>query len=158
MLIQIDISALRRTKWQEYAVRFVFGGLITAAAGLIAKLYGPAVGGLFLAFPAIFPASVTLSQQKEIEKKQQKGLSGKQRGISVAAAEAAGTVLGSVGLASFALVCAALVMRWNAWLVLLLALAAWSAVSGACWFVRKRWNRLRAKFHQAPSTVRTHSH
>jgi hypothetical protein len=35
-------------------------GAITAAAGLIAGLYGPTIGGLFLAFPSILPASLTL--------------------------------------------------------------------------------------------------
>jgi hypothetical protein len=60
MPVRIDISAVFRTRWYEYAVRFIFGGLITVAAGLIAKRFGPTVGGLFLAFPAIFPASATL--------------------------------------------------------------------------------------------------
>jgi hypothetical protein len=134
-------------------VRFFFGGLITAVASLIAKHYGPAAGGLFLAFPAIFPASVTLCQKKEIEKKKEKGVSGEQRGISAAACEAAGSVLGSMGLAAFALVCAALVMHWNAWFVFLLAMIAWSVVSGACWISRKRWNRMREKAQHALSTV-----
>ena len=38
MSIHIDLDGLRRTRWYEYAVRFVFGGLITASAGLIAHL------------------------------------------------------------------------------------------------------------------------
>jgi len=57
MTIRIDLSGLRRTKWHDYAIRFLFGGLITGAAGLIAQRWGPGIGGLFLAFPAIFPAS-----------------------------------------------------------------------------------------------------
>ena len=48
MIIGIDLDGMRRTKLHEYAVRFVFGGLITAAAGLIAHRYGPGIGGLFL--------------------------------------------------------------------------------------------------------------
>jgi hypothetical protein len=143
VLIQIDVSALKRSKWHEYAVRFFFGGTITAVAGLIAKHYGPAVGGIFLAFPAIFPASVTLCQQKEVEKKQQKGLAGEQRGISAAACEAAGTVLGSIGLIGFAAICTTLILQSDPWLVFVAAIITWSVVSAACWFVRKRWNRLR---------------
>jgi len=54
MKVHADFSALRRTKWYEYAIRFLFGGIITAITGLIAKKFGPQVGGLFLAFPAIF--------------------------------------------------------------------------------------------------------
>ena len=60
MRIQVDLSTLGQTKWHDYAVRFLFGGLITALAGIIAKKFGPGIGGLFLAFPAIFPASATL--------------------------------------------------------------------------------------------------
>ena len=48
MQIKIDISVLRETKWSDYAIRFLFGGIVTAAAGLIAKKFGPGVGGLFL--------------------------------------------------------------------------------------------------------------
>jgi hypothetical protein len=40
MMIRIDLAGLRRTKWQDYAIRFLFGGLITAAAGLIAQRWG----------------------------------------------------------------------------------------------------------------------
>jgi Protein of unknown function (DUF3147) len=55
--IEINIAARGRSKWYEYLVRFAFGGAVTALAGVIAKRYGPGVGGLFLAFPAIFPAT-----------------------------------------------------------------------------------------------------
>ena len=65
MKISLDLSALGKTKWYEYALRFAFGGAITVAAGLIANKWGPGVGGLFLAFPAIFPASATLVEKHE---------------------------------------------------------------------------------------------
>ena len=58
MQIEFDFWVLRRTRWYEYALRFLFGGGVTVAAGLIAKQYGPVFGGLFLAFPAVFPASL----------------------------------------------------------------------------------------------------
>ena len=61
-------------------VRFVFGGAITVGAGLLARKFGPAVGGLFLAFPAIFPASATLIEKHEREKKERKGSTGERRG------------------------------------------------------------------------------
>ena len=44
----------KKTKWHEFALSFAFGGAIRVA-GLIANKWGPGVGGLFLAFPAIFP-------------------------------------------------------------------------------------------------------
>jgi hypothetical protein len=53
MKISLDLSALGKTKWYEYALRFASGGAIKAAAGLIANKWGPRVGGLFSAFPAI---------------------------------------------------------------------------------------------------------
>ena len=55
MRVTVKPSVLRETKWYEYAVRFVFGGLVTAFADVIAKKYGPVVGGLFLAFPPFPP-------------------------------------------------------------------------------------------------------
>ena len=58
--IKADPSRLRKTSWREYAVRFAFGGLITAFTGFLGTKFGPAIGGLFLGFPAILPASVTL--------------------------------------------------------------------------------------------------
>ena len=97
MKISLDLSALGKTKWFEYALRFAFGGSITVAAGLVAKKWGPGVGGLFLAFPAIFPASATLVEKHEKQEKQQHGLDGTNRGR-----EAAGAEIGSIGLIGFA--------------------------------------------------------
>jgi hypothetical protein len=57
MNIQIELSALRQTRWHEYLIRFVLGGLATVGTGAIASLFGPETGGVFLAFPAIFCAS-----------------------------------------------------------------------------------------------------
>jgi hypothetical protein len=72
MQIQVDPSSFRQTKWHEYAVRFLLGGLITAAAGIIAKKFGSTLGGLFLAFPAIFPAGATLIEKHEVQKKERR--------------------------------------------------------------------------------------
>lgn len=63
MQIKVDASVIGQTTWYEYAVRFLFGGFITAVAGIIAKEFGPGIGGLFLAFPAIFLASATLIEK-----------------------------------------------------------------------------------------------
>jgi hypothetical protein len=60
--VEIDPEGLRGTGWRDYALRFILGGVVTASAGVIAKIYGPVIGGLFLAFPAIFPASATLME------------------------------------------------------------------------------------------------
>jgi hypothetical protein len=96
MKISLDPSALGKTKWYEYALRFAFGGAITVAAGLIANKWGPGVGGLFLAFPAIFPASATLIEKHE--KKNSNSLDGTVRGREAAGLDAAGAAIGSIGL------------------------------------------------------------
>src|SRR5712672_3109093 len=116
--VSLDFSALGRTRWYEYFVRFLFGGTITVIAGLLAKHFGPAFGGLFLAFPAIFPASATLVEKHERERKQRHGLHGEKRGIDVAAGDAAGAARGSVGLSAFATICWWFLPRYSPGLVL----------------------------------------
>jgi hypothetical protein len=101
MLIKVKLSALAQGHWYEYFIRFILGGFATVLTGLIAARWGPVVGGLFLAFPAIFPASATLVEKHEREKKEKANLRGDRRGREAAALEAAGAVLGSLGLIAF---------------------------------------------------------
>jgi hypothetical protein len=98
MRVHFDFSAIRKIHWYEYAVRFLFGGVITAATGIAARHFGPVVGGLFLAFPAIFPASVTLVAKYEQEKKQKVGMDGTARAKNAAAMDARGAAMGAFGL------------------------------------------------------------
>ncbi|SRR5579883_2594786 len=141
MVIKIDPPRLKQTTWPEYLLRFVGGGLMTVLADLIAKGWGPVVGGLFLAFPAIFPASVTLIAKHERLRKSRKGLQGRLRGIYAAAADAAGGAMGSVGLAAFAAVCWGLLTRYPAPWILPLATLAWTLVSVSIWFIRRHRHR-----------------
>jgi Protein of unknown function (DUF3147) len=83
MKVSANFSALKKTKWYEYAVRFLLGGTVTVVAGLLAKHYGPVFGGLFLAFPAIFPANATLVDKHERQKKQRVGIPQTMRGRQV---------------------------------------------------------------------------
>ena len=138
MIVQVEPSSLRQTKWHEYAIRFLFGGLITAIVGELAKHFGPGVGGLFLAFPSIFPATLTLASKHEKEKKARQGMPGEDRGKEAASAEAAGTSIGSIGLLAFALVVWFEITRHSSSLVLLLATGAWVVGSMALWWFRKR--------------------
>jgi hypothetical protein len=137
MTISVRWSAITRTKWYEYAVRFVFGGAVTVVAGLLAKRFGPAVGGLFLAFPAIFPSSATLVEKHEREKKSRAGITDSIRGRKAAALDAAGASMGCVGLACFAFI----VWKWlpnqNAALVLAAACVAWLGTSIMIWRILK---------------------
>jgi uncharacterized protein DUF3147 len=138
MRIKIDPSALKTTRWYEFGVRFLSGGLITAAAGMIAKKFGPGVGGLFLAFPAIFPASATLIEKHETQKKERAGIHGSTRGRKAAAVDAAGAAIGSIGLLSFAVLVKQLLAGHSPWLVLTGATGVWLAVSLLLWQIRER--------------------
>jgi len=137
MMIQFDIASFSRTRWYEYAARFFFGGAITVATGMIAKRYGPVFGGLFLAFPAIFPASATLVEKHETEKKGSVGIVDKARGRKAAALDARGAALGASGLVCFALVLWWLLPAWSAPLSLLVALAIWLVLAILLWHLRR---------------------
>jgi hypothetical protein len=137
MIVQFHPSALRQIHWYEYVVRFVLGGAMTVFAGLIAARFGPIVGGLFLAFPAIFPASATLIEKQVRERKEKAGLPGARRGKEAAALDAAGAVLGSFGLAAFGLVIWLMIVRSPPW-ALALAAMSWLAVAMLAWQVRRR--------------------
>jgi hypothetical protein len=136
MIVRLNPSALRDIRRYEYVVRFAMGGAMTVIAGLIASRFGPVIGGLFLAFPAIFPASATLIEKHERKRKEKAGLSGARRGKEAAALDAAGAVLGSLGLAAFAVVIW-LLTEQSASLALVLAAAAWVAVAVFAWLVRQ---------------------
>ena len=137
MIVRFKPSSLRQTRWHEYLAKFVLGGAMTVIAGLIAARFGPVVGGLFLAFPAIFPASATLIEKQVRECKEKKGLPGARRGKEAAALDAAGAALGSLGLAAFGLVIWAMIVPFPAW-ALVLAATSWLAVAIFAWQVR-RW-------------------
>ena len=139
MKVHVDLSALKRTKWYEYTLRFLFGGLITAIAAVIGKQFGPEIGGLFLAFPAIFPASATLIEKHEREKKEEHGLQGTERGREAASVDAAGSAMGSIGLLAFALLVWQFAPIHKAWLVLEGATLIWFAVSVSLWRFRRRF-------------------
>jgi hypothetical protein len=138
MRIKVDPTALGDIRWYQYAVRFLFGGLITATAGLIAEHFGPVIGGLFLAFPAIFPASATLIEKHEKERKQEQGVDGRVRATEAVSVDAAGTAIGTIGLAIFALITWRLLPSRPAWLALTVAASVWLGASALFWELRKR--------------------
>ena len=151
MSIRIDWSSSTEITMRQFLLRFVFGGLCTAAAGLIAKFYGPAIGGLFLAFPAIFPAAATLIQSHEKMRKARIGKDGAKRGLDAAALDAFGATLGCLGLIGFAISLWKLVTVMTAARTLGVASASWALISFGAYFVKQHWPR-RINFHHA--TVR----
>ena len=151
MIIHLHTDSARQTTWIEYLERFVFGGAMTVVAWLIAKKYGPAIGGLFLAFPAIFPASVTLVEKHERQRKAAAGLRGIERGTDAAAADAAGATIGAIGLLAFALLNMVLFGRWPAIAVLLTSAVVWFLLATASWLLWKWRRRFSLKRLSGPS-------
>jgi hypothetical protein len=137
MVIKIDLSSLRRTKWHDYVVRLLLGGAMTVVTGLIARRFGPAVGGLFLAFPAIFPASATLLDRDQREKKRKAGIPVSLRGRLAVALDARGAAMGCIAMAAFALLVWKELPAHHSAGVLAAAIALWMAVAAAIWRVRK---------------------
>jgi hypothetical protein len=137
MIVRVNPAALKQNKWHEYAVRFLFGGVVTSIAGIIAEKYGPGVGGLFLAFPAIFPASATLIEKHERQRKEKHGVKAANRGRNAAAVDAAGAALGSIGLMFFGAMVWWLAPLLSAGKMLLLATVVWAGVSILAWLIRK---------------------
>src|SRR5205823_168108 len=113
--VEIEPKALKDSNWWEWVIRFAFGGLITLITGVIARKYGPVFGGLFLAFPAILPASATLLEQHD--------------GQKAAGVDSFGAVMGALGLMAFGAVVWLLAAQLSPWIVLPLALVAWFLVS-----------------------------
>jgi hypothetical protein len=143
-MVSAQFSSLKDIKPHEYLLRFLFGGLCTVAAGLIAKNYGPAIGGLFLAFPAIFPAGASLLESHEKRKMAKAGLDGTNQGREAASVDSAGASIGCVGLVAFAVILWRELPAHNAYAVIILATTGWLMLSLAIWYARKsRWFRKR---------------
>jgi hypothetical protein len=141
MHVHMKLSTLRASQWHEFAIRFALGGLGTVLAGMIAAQWGPTLGGLFLAFPAIMPATITLVEKHERKRKADANLSGVRRSIDVAAIEASGAALGSVGLMAFATVIW-LTAPALSFMAVLPACAAWIVISPVMWLFRRPLRRL----------------
>jgi hypothetical protein len=137
MKVSFTSKGIHQASWRDYAVRFLFGGGLTALTGVVAHRYGPSVGGLFLAFPAILPASLTLLASHQRERKAKLGLNGAVRGGRAAALDALGATFGGVGLLLFAVITWQLLPRYRPHVVLSLATVVWAMISYGVWRLRK---------------------
>lgn len=102
---------------RDYVIRFCFGAGIALVAGLIGMKFGPKLGGVFLAFPAILPASLTLIEQNE----------GRER----AAIDSIGAALGAIAMIAFAVLVSLSVVRLGPVVALGIALVIWLMVAVA---------------------------
>ncbi len=122
MKIRIQPSRLKKITKREMAVRFVFGAVISVAAALIGRAWGEVTGGVFLAFPAILAATLTLIQHEEHNRRP-------------AAQDARGAMLGAAGMIVYAACVWVLATRIPAPFALLAGLGAWAVVSAALYFL-----------------------
>jgi hypothetical protein len=138
MIIHARLAAIKGIKPHEWIIRFVFGGLVCVIAGLIAQRFGPVVGGFFLAFPAIFPASASLVEAHEEQHKARAGFDGTNRGRIVAAIDARGATMGCFGLAGFALTFWIYLPRSGVIQTFVLGTVVWLTLAVGVWLLRKR--------------------
>jgi hypothetical protein len=121
---EIEPKKLREVHARDLAYRFAAGAVTSIVAGVMTLVFGPRIGGIMLAFPAILAASLTLIEEQEDS--------------AEAREDARGAVIGALGMAAFAAVAAILFGAVNAAIVLLAATAAWflAAFAGymAAWF------------------------
>jgi len=114
-LFAVEPANLKKVRGRDLAVRFAFGAAVSIVAGVVSLAFNPVLGGLFLAFPAILPASVTLIEQKE--------------STDEAVHDVEGATIGALGLAVFAVVARAGLRHTTALVALGAATAAWLASS-----------------------------
>lgn len=126
--ITIEPSRLRDCDAKSLAVRFAFGFLISVAVGAIGLVAGDRVAGLFLAFPAILPASLTLIAEQD--------------GEDEARVDAAGACFGGLGLAAYGAASWFLLPRVAPVAAELGALVAWGVIAFGSYLVVR--SRLRA--------------
>ncbi len=90
--VGIDVAKLLRPVWPHLSLRFAFGAAIALVAGLVGIRGGPRIGGLFLAFPAVLPAALTLLEREE--------------GTTKTDVDALGAILGALAMVAFAVLVA----------------------------------------------------
>lgn len=113
--VGIGRAQLLQPEWTQLGLRFAFGAGVALLAGLVGMRFGPRVGGLFLAFPAVLPAALTLIEKKE--------------GPATTDIDAVGAILGSVAMVAFAVLAAVLMARVGAPPAVAAAGAAWVIVA-----------------------------
>jgi hypothetical protein len=129
-LVAVEPGKLKKIRGRDVGIRFAFGAAVSILAGLVSIVFNPVVGGMFLAFPAILPASVTLIEEKESTGK--------------AATDIEGATIGALGLAVFAVVTGTVLRHTTAVLALFAATGAWLATSVVLYLVIETLLRRRA--------------
>lgn len=122
-VVQLSVGAIRKTPPRDLAIRFAFGAGISTVAGVIGIIFGSRVGGILLAFPAILPATLTLLEKEDTERR--------------AMGDDVGSILGAVALVAFALVAWTLFSKVGTPLSLVAACAAWFVVAAGLYLIAR---------------------
>ncbi len=109
--IGFSLHALGDVHGRDLTIRFAFGATMSTVAAVTATVAGPRFGGIFLAFPAILPATLTLIERQEREQKA--------KDVDV------GAILGAAALIPFAWLSWLLIPRIGSILALLAAIGGW---------------------------------
>jgi hypothetical protein len=117
---RLQPAKLKEVDASDLVVRFAFGALISVVASVV-SLWNAKAGGMFLAFPAILPATLTL-----IEKKQSK---------QEAEEDVEGATLGAVAMFAFAATATWALTALPAGLSLAAASGAWLTVAALLYVV-----------------------
>jgi len=131
--IGVDLARLRDVRVPEVGIRFAFGFVISVLAGVVTIVAGNHIGGLFLAFPAVLPASLTLIGQKD--------------GDDEAELDAAGATIGAVALVAFAVTASAMFVHVSAAITMAAALVVWICAAVGLYNVTCRTVRRRRRRH-----------
>ncbi|MET8159317.1 DUF3147 family protein [Sphaerisporangium sp. NPDC005289] len=126
--IRVHPEKIREISLPGMGLRFAFGMVVSVIAGLVGQRWGVTAGGVFLAFPAVMAATLTLIQDEEHSR------------VPVAQ-DARGAVLGAIGMIVFAVCVWALAGRVPAVPALALATVAWMIVSAVLYLAVRRHTR-----------------
>jgi hypothetical protein len=109
------LSKLQEVEPGDLLIRFAFGALISIIAGVVSLVWNAKAGGLFLAFPAILPATLTLIEKNESKREAEE--------------DDEGALLGAVAMVSFAATAMWGLAALAAGLALAAATGAWAATA-----------------------------
>jgi hypothetical protein len=117
----VQLAKLKEVEPGDLMVRFAFGASISVIAGVVSLVWNAKAGGMFLAFPAILPATLTLIEKKESKRQAEE--------------DDEGALLGSVAMFSFAATSVWVLAAFAAGTALAVATGAWAATAIALYVV-----------------------
>lgn len=133
-LWRLDLSPLKQIKLKEYIIRFFFGGTISVIAALIALLTNSRIGGIFMAFPAILLATLTIINRKDGQHKAEE--------------DAKGAIIGALAFVVTAIILSLTLPVLPGALALVLALVIWLLCAFGLYALSYRSGWLRVQKHQ----------